>query len=233
MKQVLGPEEVSRIFRIASAYSTRSFRRREDARELPNGVGIGLKKGISLRNALLTDVGLNELLDKEFIRYNDQIEFNNLPIPFRCRSTDLTDAKSVVFVRGSLQDAVRASASLPGVFQPFEMSGHEYVDGAILNNLPTVDLKEMKADVIIAFTLPLAPAEKGDLDSIFGVLSRAFSVGIEVNEERERLLADIVILPDISGFSAIELHQNGGAGAARLRGNRSAQSRVDEVCAPR
>ena len=161
MKELLNPEEVSRIFRIASAYSTKSFRRREDARELPNGVGIGLKKGISLRNALLTDVGLNELLDKEFIRYNDQIEFNNLPIPFRCRSTDLTDAKSVVFARGSLQDAVRASASLPGVFQPFEMNGHEYVDGAILNNLPTVDLKEMKADVIIAFSLPLSPGGKG------------------------------------------------------------------------
>ena len=174
MKQVLNPDEVSRIFRIASAYSTKSFRRREDARELPNGVGVGLKKGVSLRNALLTDIGLNELLDKEFIRYNDQIEFNNLPIPFRCRITDLTDPRSVVFVRGSLQDAVRASASLPGVFQPFEMDGHEYVDGAILNNLPTADVKAMKADVIIAFSLPLSPVGKGDLDSILGCWAERF-----------------------------------------------------------
>jgi NTE family protein len=202
MKEVLNPDEVSRVFRIASAYSSKSFRRREDARELPNGVGVGLKKGVSLRNALLTDVGLNELLDKEFIRYNDQIEFNNLPIPFRCRSTDLTQAKSVVFARGSLQDAVRASASLPGVFQPFEMNQHEYVDGAILNNLPTADLKDMHADVIIAFSLPLSPAGKGDLDSIFGVLSRAFSVGIEVNEARERELANVLIMPNINGFTA-------------------------------
>ena len=204
MKQVLNPEEVSRIFRIGSAYSTKSFRRREDARELPNGVAVGLKKGVSLRNALLTDIGLNELLDKEFIRYNDQIEFNNLPIPFRCRSTDLTDPKSVVFARGSLQDAVRASASLPGAFQPFEMNGHEYVDGAILNNLPTADVKAMKADVIIAFSLPLSPVGKTDLDSIVGVLSRAFSVGIEVNEARERELADVVIMPDIKGFTATD-----------------------------
>jgi len=202
MKQVLDPDEVNRIFRIGSAYSAKSFRRREDARELPNGVGIGLKHGVSLRNALLTDVGLNELLDKEFIRYNDQIEFNNLPIPFRCRSTDLTAARSVVFSRGSLQDAVRASASLPGVFQPVEINGHEYVDGAILDNLPTSDVKAMKADVIIAFSLPLSPASPGDLDSIFGVLSRAFSVGIEVNEQRERELANVLIMPDISGFTA-------------------------------
>ena len=204
MKQVLNPEEVSRIFRIASAYSTQELS--------PAGGCAGASQrgpgrteaGVSLRNALLTDIGLNELLDKEFIRYNDQIEFNNLPIPFRCRSTDLTDPKSVVFARGSLQDAVRASASLPGVFQPFEMNGHEYVDGAILNNLPTADVKAMKADVIIAFSLPLSPVGKGDLDSILGVLSRAFSVGIEVNEARERELADVVIMPDIKGFTATD-----------------------------
>jgi NTE family protein len=204
MKHVLNPAEVSRIFRIASSYSSRSFRRREDAREIPNGIGVGLKHGVSLRNALLTDVGLNELLDKEFIRYNDQIDFNNLPVPFRCRSTDLTAAKSVVFSRGSLQDAVRASASLPGVFQPFEMDGHEFVDGAILDNLPTSDVKAMKADVIIAFSLPLNPVGKSDLDSILGVLQRAFAVGIEVNEANARKLADVVIMPDINGFTATD-----------------------------
>ncbi|HTV09361.1 MAG TPA: patatin-like phospholipase family protein [Candidatus Aquilonibacter sp.] len=202
MKHILNPDEVGRIFRIQAAYSARSFRRREDALELPNGIGIGLKHGVSMRNSLLTDTGLNELLDKEFIRYNDQIDFNDLPIPFRCRSTDLTAAKSVVFSRGSLQDAVRASASLPGVFQPFEMDGHEYVDGAILDNLPTSDVKAMGADVIIAFSLPLSPVGKGDLDSIVGVLQRAFAVGIEVNEERDRKLANIVIMPDIQGFTA-------------------------------
>jgi NTE family protein len=204
MKHLLNPEEVNRIFRIGTAYSAKSYRRREDAREIPNGIAIGLKNGVSLRNALLTDVGLNELLDKVFIRYNDQIEFNNLPIPFRCRSTDLTEPRSVVFSRGSLQDAVRASASLPGVFQPFEMDKHEYVDGAILDNLPTSDVKDMHADVIIAFTLPLAPVGKGDMDSIFGVLSRAFAVGIEVNEARARKLANVVIMPDISGFTATD-----------------------------
>jgi NTE family protein len=204
MKEVLDPDEVNRIFRIAQAYSTRSFRRREDSREVPNSVSMGLKGGVSLRNSLLTDTGLNELLDKEFIRYNDQIEFNNLPIPFRCRATDLTDPQSVVFARGSLQDAVRASASLPGVFQPFEMGGHEYVDGAILNNLPTEDVKAMKAQVIIAFSLPLSPVGKGDLDSILGVLGRAFSVGIEINEARQRKLADVVIMPDIKGFTATD-----------------------------
>jgi NTE family protein len=226
MKHVLNPDEVSRVFRIGAEYSSRSFRRREDARDLPNAVGVGLKHGVSLRNSLLTDTGLNELLDKEFIRYNDQIDFNNLPIPFRSRATDLTDAKSVVFSRGSLQDAVRASASLPGVFQPFEMNGHEYVDGAILDNLPTSDVKAMKADVIIAFSLPLAPVGKGDTDSIFGVLQRAFSVGIEVNEANERKLANVVIMPDIKGLSATDYSKTD---ELAKRGYAAAEAHKDEL----
>ncbi len=202
MSQILTSESVNRVFRISSSYSARSFRRREDTRETPGGIGVGLKHGVALRNSLLTDTGLNELLDKEFLNYNDQTDFNNLPIPFRCQATDLNAAKTVTFSRGSLQDAVRASASIPGVFRPFEYQGHEFVDGAILENLPTADVKAMHADVVLAISLPLDPVGKGDLDSILGVLQRAFAVGIEANEVRDRKLADVVITPDTTGFGA-------------------------------
>ncbi len=202
MEHVLTEDSVTSVFRITQAYKAQSFRRREDSRDVPNSITIGLKHGVSLRNAILTDTGLNELLDKEFLRYNDQLDFNNLPIPFRCAATDLNDAKSVTFARGSLQDAVRASASIPGVFRPFELNGHEYVDGAILKNLPTQDVKAMHADVILAVSIPLQPVGNGDLDSILGVLQRAFSVGIENNEAFERTFANVVILPDITGFTS-------------------------------
>ena len=59
----------------------------------PNAIGLGLRHGASLRNSLLTDTGLNELLDKEFLAYNDQTDFNDLPIPFRCQATDLNAAQ--------------------------------------------------------------------------------------------------------------------------------------------
>jgi NTE family protein len=219
MEHVLTEDSVTSVFRISQAYSAQSFRRREDSRDVPNSITIGLKHGFSFRNSLLTDTGLNELLDKEFLRYNDQLDFNDLPIPFRCAATDLNAAKTVTFARGSLQDAVRASASLPGVFRPFQLNGHEYVDGAILKNLPTQDVKAMNADVVIAVSIPLQPVGKGDLDSILGVLQRAFSVGIENNEAFERTFANIVVMPDVTGFSGsdylktVALAQRGYAAA--------------------
>lgn len=226
MMHVLNDNEVTRVFRIQSDYSSRSYRRREDSREIPDSIGVGLKHGVSLRNAVLTDTGLNELLDKEFLRYNDQTDFNNLPIPFRCQATDLNAAKSVTFARGSLQDAVRASASIPGIFRPFELNGHEFVDGAILQNLPTADVKAMKADVVIAVSLPLSPVGKGDLDSILGVLQRAFSVGIENNEARDRKMANVVVMPDISGFGANDYLKTG---ELAKRGYAAAESHKAEL----
>jgi len=219
MQHIMTEESVTSVFRIQSDYTSRDFRRREDSREVPNAIGIGLKHGAGFRNALFTATGLNEVLDREFLSYNDQTDFNDLPIPFRCQATDLNDAKSVTFARGSLQDAVRASAAIPGVFPPFELNGHEYVDGAILDNLPTQDVKSMKADVVIALSLHLGQVGKGDLDSIIGVLQRAFSVGIEANEANNRKLANIVITPDVSSFTATdylktpELAQRGYAAA--------------------
>ena len=202
MKGILTGDSVSRVFRIGTSYGSLSYRRREEDRDIPNAIDIGLKHGVSLRNSLLTDTGLNNILGTEFLSYNDQTDFNDLPIPFRCQATDLNDARTVTFARGSLPDAVRASASIPGVFRPFEMGGHDYVDGAILENLPTPDVKAMKADVIIAVSLPLEPVAQGDLGSILGVLQRAFSVGIEANERRDRALANVVIMPEVKGFTA-------------------------------
>lgn len=225
MRHIMTEDSVNSVFRITQAYSAQNFERREESREIPNAVTIGLKHGASFRNSLLSDTGLNELLDKEFLRYNDQTDFNNLPIPFRCQATNLNTAKTATFSRGSLQDAVRASASIPGVFSPFKLDGDEFVDGAILENLPTPDIKAMKADVVLAVSLKLQPVTKGDLNSILGVLQRAFAVGIENNEARDRKLANVVIIPDLTGFSAndyLKTDQLAARGYAAAEANRDA-----------
>lgn len=204
LKAVMDGDVFSTVFRFQSSYQSRSFRRREDSRELPNGLTIGLKHRVSFRNSLLTDQGLNGFLDREFIRFDDKTDFNAMPIPLRCLATDITEAKTVTFARGSVPDAVRASVSLPGVYRPFAIDGHELVDGGVLENLPTQTIHGMHADVVLAVSLPLAPVGKGDLDSIFGVLQRSFAVAIEASEARSRALADVVIEPDVSGYGAAD-----------------------------
>jgi len=75
-------------------------------------------KGFSLPSGLNPGETLSLLLSRSTMAYSDVTDFDQLPIPFRCVATDLVSGESVVFSKGSLQTAMRATMSLPGVFTP-------------------------------------------------------------------------------------------------------------------
>jgi len=186
----------SKVFRIDTDFRQLNFRRREDQRFLPGGFNLGLKHGVSIRNGVLLDYGLNQFLNAQFLPYGADFSFNNLPLPFRCVATDILVGREAVFTRGPLAEAVRASISIPGLFPPLEDGGHIYVDGALTENLPTDLVKrELHADVVLAVSLPLTPPGVGDTSSLLGILGRSFSVASWSNEVRSRQLADVLIEP--------------------------------------
>jgi NTE family protein len=198
------------VFSMQTPYADSSFRRREDKRELPQSLAVGLKHGPAVRNALLADRGVNEFLSTSLARYNTQeLDYNQLPIPFRCVATDLNTLTPVIFASGPLPQAVRASISIPGVFPPVQdRRGHYLVDGGILENLPTGVLKrDLHADIIIAIRLEDAPLTSSDTSSIVGVLDRAFSAGIVRNVEQSERLADVVVHVPVSSFSSTDYNK--------------------------
>ena len=216
--------ELPNLFHLQVDYDKLSYRRREDRHELPGAFQVGLKDGISLRNSLLTDRGLNAFLNDEFQNYNaDQIRFDDLPIPFRCVATDLNTLRSVVFFGGSIPLAVRASISIPGVFAPVKYQKHYLVDGAIMENLPTnVAKKDLRSDVVIAVLLPATEFQDSDVGSVVGVFARAFSAGTARNERESLKLADVLVTPETGKYGigdygkARDLIANGYA-AAKLQ----------------
>src|SRR6185437_3431801 len=100
---------------------------------------------------------------------------------------------------------------------------HEYVDGGVLENLPTETVRAMRPDVVLAVSIPLLPLGKDSLDSILGVFQRSFSVAVEANERKARALADVVILPDVHGYGmadykkAPQLAQRGYQAAEKMK----------------
>ena len=198
---------ISSVFAIQTPYADASFRRRQDRREIPQSIRLGLKNRLGLRNALLTDRGVNEFLDRERFAYNaENLDYDQLPIPFRCVATDLNTLHPVNFAAGPLAQAVRASISIPGVFSPVVgADGHYLVDGGIVDNLPTDVLRhELHADAVIAVHLEESPLSVADTSSIVGVLDRAFSAGILRNVEQAEALADVVITVPVGSFSGAD-----------------------------
>ncbi len=74
----------------------------------------------------------------------------DLDRPFYCPATDIRRDKEVMFERGSLQKAVRASISIPVIFKPVRLGNHYLVDGGLLNPVPVDVLKKNGSDFTIA-----------------------------------------------------------------------------------
>ena len=207
MRELAISNAFTSVFTLQTPYSDASFRRRQDLRELPAAFDIGLRHRLTLRNALLTDRGVNEFLTGKMPGYNrEELDYDQLPIPFRCVATDLNTLEAVTFASGPLPQAIRASVSIPGVFPPVQArNGHYLVDGGILDNLPTDVLKrDLRADIIIAIHLGDAEPSSFDTNSIVNVLSRAFDAGIQRNVEEAERLADVVVSVPVGNFSTTD-----------------------------
>lgn len=185
-------------------YPDLAFRRKEDAREVPNGIKIGLKHGLALPPGLNTGQQINLLIDRETINYSMLSSFNDLPIPFRCVATELISGKPHVFDSGSLSEAMRATMSIPGVFDPVHQNGKVFVDGGLVNNLPTDVVRNMGADIVIGVHLQISEASEKDIASAFSVLGRSVGLIIAETEIRGMAGADIIVKANVEKFASMD-----------------------------
>lgn len=213
------------VFTLQTPYADASFRRRQDRREMPGALTAGLRHGLLLSNAIVDDHGVNAFLATNMAAYNSSnLDFNRMPIPFRCVATDLNTLGPVVFAAGPLPSAVRASISIPGVFPPVTDSrGHSLVDGGIMDNLPAdVVRNDLQADIVIAVHLDGGGvANSVDTSSIVSVLNRAFSAGIDRNVQQSMKSADLVLSIPIASFSGADYNK----GAELIRAGYQAAER--------
>ena len=79
------------------------------------------------------------------------VDIESLPIPFRAVATDLYTGEEVVFDRGKLFEAIRASISIPSLFRPVKHGLTTLVDGCIANCLPLDRVVRSEGDILVAF----------------------------------------------------------------------------------
>jgi NTE family protein len=103
----------------------------------------------------LTDISIS---GKGFVKGNKIIDrikeivpdrnIEDLLIPYCAVATDFIRGKEKVFTSGNLFDAIRASISIPTVFQPFLIGGDYYVDGGLVNPIPINRVKRNEGDLL-------------------------------------------------------------------------------------
>ncbi|MCB1968030.1 MAG: patatin-like phospholipase family protein, partial [Candidatus Accumulibacter sp.] len=116
--------------------------------------------------------------------------------PFGAVATDLRSGDSIVFRTGNTGMAVRASATVPGVFQPVRIGGREYVDGGLSSLIPVRAAREMGADVVIAVDISARPGNQ-PVRSTLDILMQTFTIMGQSLARYELKEADVVIRPQV------------------------------------
>jgi len=77
------------------------------------------------------------------------VAIEDLPIPYCAVATDLKAGREVVFDKGSLFEAIRASISLPSFYEPVQRDGMILIDGGVINPIPLNRVKRQAGDILV------------------------------------------------------------------------------------
>ncbi len=208
MKSLIESLDWDEILRDRTPYEDLSFLRKQDQRAYPNSLVLGLRKGLYLPAGLNSGHQIGMLIDRETLLYSGLQSFDALPVSFRCVATDLVSAKQFVFKDGSLAEALRATMSIPGAFAPVHDGQHVYVDGGLVNNLPTDVVRLMGADIVIAVHLETPPVEAKNIQSLLSVLEQSVRVVVSEGEVRGLADADAVVSVPLDHFLSSDFAKN-------------------------
>ena len=189
-----------------TAFDDLSFRRKQDAREYPTTIELGLKKGLQFPSGFNSGQEVSLILDRIALPYANIRSFDDLPIPFACVATDLVTNTEHIFRGGPLDLALRSTMSLPGIFSPVRSEGHIYVDGGLLNNFPASVAKAMGAEYVLGIHLETTPLNPDASLSSFAVLGQSIATVVAANERRAMEGADMVVTVNLRNYNSMDFN---------------------------
>lgn len=160
---------------------------------------------------------VNELVDNR--------PLDRMRIPFAAVATRLETGERTVFVRGSTGQAVRASSSIPGVFEPVAIGGKHYVDGGVTSPVPVDAARELGADVVVA--VDISNRASGSTPThLLGIVNQSIAIMGSKLGEQELARADVVIRPAVSDIGPADFTRRN---TAIMEGERAALAALPQL----
>lgn len=160
--------------------------------------------GQGMRNLVASDgVDSGEKLRQTLHELTKGVSIGQTRIPFRCNASDLLTKQEIVLNKGPLAQAIRASASFPGVFSPFKNDGMLLVDGFLFHNTPVwIARKHGFQDTLAVYLEKPRDMDASRLKSASDILVRAFDCSRAATKPRRRDIptASIVVSNGRSPF---------------------------------
>ncbi|MEN5425281.1 patatin-like phospholipase family protein [Stenotrophomonas pennii] len=145
--------------------------------------------------------------------------------PFAAVATNLETGERAVFVRGNVGQAVRASSSIPGVFEPVKIGQNNYVDGGVVSPVPVDAARQLGADFVIAVDIS-SKASGRTPTGMLGIVNQSIAIMGQRLGEQELARADIIIRPRVLDIGASDFSQRG---KAILEGEKAAMAAMPQI----
>lgn len=158
---------------------------------------------------------------EEFVRNKVPVEdITRLKIPFAATATDLNNGTQVILDSGPVDEAVRASCAIPGIFEPVAREGRLLVDGGLLDNLPVQAARDKGSDIVIAVDVS-SEVKNDEISNVLEVMVQAIHIMSSDNIKCGRRDADILISPQVGTVGMLDFSKKkeclqAGIEAARM-----------------
>lgn len=121
--------------------------------------------------------------------------FESLKKKFFVGVTNLNSGKHEIFDHGPLHELVIASSAIPGVFQPIEIDGHFYVDGGVMNNMPSEHIRQYSDFLIASNVVTKVEKSNSELAGLKSILARVFEISLWYRSRLNYEACDMIIEP--------------------------------------
>ena len=178
----------------------------------------------SLPSAYVYGQNVNNLISSLTIGYQDSLAFSDLPIPFACIATDLVSGKAKVWHSGKINDAMRSTMSIPGMFAPVRKDGMVLVDGGLRDNYPTRLAKEMGADIVIGVDLSQKQRTYNRVNNLAEIITQGVDMMMRDTYEENAKIPFVPIKPHLPEYNMMSFNTE-AIDSILLRGWRAAQAK--------
>lgn len=208
IERILGEIDWAAALRDQPGRELLSPQRKADAALIPSSLEVGIgRDGLRTPQGLIQGQNLGLLLRQLLLHAGAVDDFDTLPIPFRAVAADVVTGEQVVLASGDLADAVRASMSVPGAFQPIRIDERLLVDGGVVDNVPIDVARAMGADRLIVVDVGGGLMAEEALGSPASVTMQVISI-LMSRQTRLRLemLApdDVLIRPELGDIGPVD-----------------------------
>ena len=191
----------ARMFNDSLDRAERSYRRKEEDRINLSTLGVGVnREGLAVATGVLAGQRILLLFERLTQPVSTIEHFDDLPIPYRAIATDLNTGEAAILDHGNLALAMRASMSLPGIFDPAVINGRVLLDGGLVNQVPIDVVRDMGAEVVIAVDVgtPLATLDgSASLLAVLGQMTSMMTVGNTRAQLRTLGERDVLVVPEL------------------------------------